>query len=170
MTDQIITIDKPLEYTLEINVKAPMWKMPMVVGGSYKTIMAYMECLGIESSGAPYVRYLNLNWDALSRENKFITIIKMFTRKWNMLVGFPVAEKVDGNEIIQSGVLPGGSYLKTMHIGPYQNVGKTYKKIMDKVNNDNITIKNESLEIYLNDPRTTNKEELQTAVLVPLAQ
>ena len=45
---------------------------------------------------------------------------------------------------------------------------KTYKKMIKWVDENDLKVKNESIEIYLNDPGDTKKEDLETEVLIPL--
>jgi effector-binding domain-containing protein len=59
-------------------------------------------------------------------------------------------------------------YVKTIHFGPYQNVGSTNKKMFGWAKSLNLSFENESLEFYLNDPRDTKKESLETMVLIPV--
>jgi len=94
----------------------------------------------------------------------------MFTKKWNMLIGFPVKEKTEGEGNIKSGSIEKGRFVKAIHRGPYQKVGETYKLMTDYIKKENFKIKNESIEYYLNDPKTTKKEDLETIVLIPIAE
>ncbi|MGD8780636.1 MAG: GyrI-like domain-containing protein [Ignavibacteria bacterium] len=155
MGKEIEIIEKEFQNTLEINIEVPMWKMPSVIGNSYKTIVNYLKSKNLEPSEAPYVRYLNIDWDILYKESKLTGFFKMFTRKWSMLIGFPVKEKLEG-----------GKYVKAMHKGPYQKCGETYKKMISFMKQENLQFKNESIEYYLNDPKTVKKEDLETLVLI----
>lgn len=169
MSFQIEVIEKETEYTLEINEIVPMWKMPMIIGSSYKAIAEYLGKKGLECIAAPYVRYIDLNWNELNNENKFFSFIKMVTKKWNMLIGFPVKEKTEGEGNIKAGIIEKGKFVKAVHRGPYQKVGDTYKLMTAYIKKENLKIKNESIEYYLNDPKTTKKEDLETTVLIPIA-
>ncbi len=170
MSNQIEVIEKETEHTLEINANVPMMKMPVVIGSSYKAIAEYLGKKGLECSGVPYVRYVDLNWSELNNENKFLLFIKMFTKKWNMLIGFPLKEKTEGEGNIKSGTIEKGKFVKMLHRGPYQKVGSTYKAMGEFIKKENFKIKNESIEYYLNDPKTTKKEDLETIVMIPLAE
>ena len=55
-----------------------------------------------------------------------------------------------------------------MHIGPYQKVGETYKKMVKFAKENNLALENESIEYYLNDPSTVTKDKLETEVLIPI--
>lgn len=166
---KVDVIEREMEYTLEIKAEAATFKIPMVIGKCYKSIMEYMEKKKVECSSAPYVRYIDVDWDAVNKTNKFMLFLKMITYKWNMVIGFPVKEKVDGEGEIISGVLAKGKYLKAIHKGHYQKLVDTYTIMLAYIKENDIKIKNESMEIYTNDPRTTKKEDLETIVFIPFA-
>ena len=170
MKNEIQIIEQGLKNTLEIKAKVPMWKMPVVIGKSYKKIVEHLEKSSIEPSEPPYIHYLNINWEEVKEEGRFSSFVKMFTRKWEMLIGFQVKEKMEGSGEISAGILQKGKYVQSMHYGPYQKVGETYKKMISWIKQNNLDIMNESVEIYLNDPRKTKKEDLQTIVLIPIAE
>ncbi|MBI1936995.1 MAG: GyrI-like domain-containing protein [Ignavibacteriales bacterium] len=170
MNNQVKIIEREEENTLQIYAEAAMMKMPVAIGNAYKKIMQNINEQKTEAAGAPFVRYLEINWDKVNTENKFAAFIKMFTRKWKMEIGFPVKNNIDGTGEIKKSTIPKGKYLKSLHRGPYQKVGYTYKRMTAFTKQNNLAIKNESIEIYLNDPRTTKKENLETIVLIPLEE
>ncbi len=170
MPTPIKIIKKEHEPTLEIRMQCTMLKMPMMIRQSYMLILTYLEELGEEMSGMPYVRYLNLNWDTMLNENKLMGFIRVFTRKWDMAIGFPVKKELEERGDIKPGGLPEGRYIRTIHYGPYQKVGDTYKLMTAYAEQKGITIQNESFEIYLNDPGKVSKERLETEVLIPVKE
>lgn len=161
-------IEKELVNTLEIQAKASICMMPFVIGKAYKSIIEYLKQSKIECAGAPYVRYLNVKWDELDNVNKLFIFIRMCIRRWDMLIGFPIKATALGKGDIRSGVIAKGKYIQATHIGPYQNLGMTYKKIKAWICEKKINIKSECIEIYLNDPRTDKKENLKTIILIPV--
>ncbi len=170
MNNDIEIVERETEQVLEIHARVPMWKMPFVMSKAYKRIAEYFETAGVEPSGVPYAHYLNVDWADVNEESKFAAFIKMFTRKWEFLSGFPVGSTMEGSGDIQPGTLPGGRYIQTLHRGPYHKVGGTYKQLMAWVAQEGLTVRNASVEIYLNDPRTTKQADLETIVLVPLSE
>lgn len=169
MNNQIEIIEREEEKTLQIYAEAAVMKIPVVTGNAYKKIMKLAEEQKIEVTGAPFVRYLEINWNEVNTENKFAAFIKMFTHKWKMEIGFPVKNKIAGSGEIKQSVITKGKYVKLIHHGPYQKVGGTYKQMLAWIKQNNLTVKNESIEFYLNDPHTTKKANLETIVLIPLA-
>ncbi len=69
--------------------------------------------------------------------------------------------------------IPGGRYLVFTHVGPYENLGKTYLRIYydylpkSRHNKDPRTERS-MFEKYLNDPSKTHAEELLTEIWIPV--
>jgi effector-binding domain-containing protein len=97
-------------------------------------------------------------------------MVRMFTRKWHLLVGFPVAVPVAGADGLMGSVLPGGKYIRSVHRGPYQDVARTYREIVAWARAEEIRIGAESIEVYVNDPRQVKKEDIETIILIPVAE
>ena len=66
--------------------------------------------------------------------------------------------------------LTGGEYAVTTHIGPYEKLGKSYAKLFGQwLPQSGRELRSEPcLEFYLNDPESTDPEELLTDIRVPL--
>lgn len=154
--------------TIEVNVKVTMPGIPRAIGSTYHRLAGYLEKKAEKMGGEPYVRYLDIDWDKMMHENRLLGFLKMFTRKWNMLVGFPMQHAVKGEGAIRPGAIPGGRYLVTLHTGPYQNMGETYNKLYAYAQANGLRLRGECIEKYLNGPDTVSKEELQTVVMIPL--
>lgn len=171
MDEDIKIIERAEIPTVEISARTTMLGMPFIIPKSYKAIMSYLDEVGIEAADAPdcpYVHYFEFSWDQLKNENKLVAFFKCFTRKWVMNIGIPVKQPVTGSDKIQAGTLPGGKFITTIHRGPYQQVGKTYKKIMAWIDKNDIAVIDEAIEIYTNDPRGTPSKDLETIILVPV--
>jgi AraC family transcriptional regulator len=67
--------------------------------------------------------------------------------------------------------IPAGRYARTVHVGPYEQLGDTWARFMGEwlPNSGHRVGDGASYELYRNDPRSTPKEELQTDLYVPLA-
>jgi AraC family transcriptional regulator len=67
--------------------------------------------------------------------------------------------------------LPGGTYACALHVGPYEQLGDAWARLMGEwlPASGHRVGEASSYEIYLNDPRATPKEELKTEMYTPLA-
>ncbi len=71
---------------------------------------------------------------------------------------------------IVSNIIKGGKYAQFLHIGPYENLTKSYEMITNWIIEDEISLRNQPFfEEYLNrDPRRTKPENLKTLIHVPV--
>ena len=67
-------------------------------------------------------------------------------------------------------VIPGGEYAVTTHFGPYQKLGKTYTKLLGQwLPRSGRELRSAPcFEVYLNDPQSTEPEDLITDIYAPL--
>lgn len=59
-------------------------------------------------------------------------------------------------------------YLRTFHVGPYMQVGKTYKRLMAHASDQGLALADHSIEHYIGDPTKVDKTQLRTGVMIPL--
>jgi hypothetical protein len=55
-----------------------------------------------------------------------------------------------------------------MHVGPYDQVGATYRKLGEWAEENGLQPTNPGHEIYISDPRRTAPEKLKTIVRMPV--
>lgn len=170
MNSEIEIIEKEIGNSIEIEENVPMWKMPFVIKKDFQKIMDFIKSENREISEMPYTRFINVDWEAEMSKSKFAIFMEIFTRKWNFKVGIPVQDTLQDKEDLICLFIPKKKYVKTMHKGPYQKVGETYKRMYEWIKTGSISAENESIEIYLNDPRETKKQDLETMVLIPVKQ
>ncbi len=170
MTEAIGIVARESQDVLLVRARIGMLRMPRVMGLSYRRIMEYLEGQGSAPAGAPYCRYTGFDWGALEREGRFTGFVKMFTRTWELEMGLPLDGEIAPGAGMERGLLAGGRHVQTLHRGPYRTVGRTYSRLQAWVRSEALKLRNEAIEIYRNDPRETPPEELETMILVPLAE
>ena len=171
MSEEVTIIEKSDKNTLCISTIAPTMKLGKVMGPAYRAIMDTMAEQNVKcgDENIPYTKYKNIDWEEQNKTG-FIAMFKMlFFHKWEMDIGIPCPESVTGSGSIKQKKLEGGKYLRSLHVGPYQKVGETYKKILSFAKSQNLDVKNFSIEFYLNDPKVVPAAQLETEVLVPVS-
>ena len=166
--ERIEIIEKEIGDVIEIEERVPMWKMSSVMAKDFTLILEHLKSRDVDCKEAPYARYLNIDWDLEMKIGAFANFIRIFTKQWHFRVDMPTSTKIEGvnNQIYRK--IQNKKYIKTIHYGPYQKVGETYKKMYAWAKSQNLSFENESLEFYLNDPKETSKESLETMVLIPV--
>jgi hypothetical protein len=77
-------------------------------------------------------------------------------------------KEMPGLEKLQLKTIPAHKAVKTLHVGPYDEVGKVYEKLEAYLTENDLTCSGPSREIYLSDPRRTAPEKLKTVVFLPM--
>ncbi|WP_226990736.1 GyrI-like domain-containing protein [Methanosarcina acetivorans] len=85
-------------------------------------------------------------------------------------VAFPISDFVEmtGNEEIRAYELPGGKMAKIVHKGPYEESILTYEKLFSWITENGKRITGPVREVYLNDPREVQPEEILTEIYASL--
>jgi AraC family transcriptional regulator len=67
-------------------------------------------------------------------------------------------------------VIPGGEYAVTTHFGPYDKLGETYTELLGQwlPRSGRELRSTPCFEVYLNDPQSTEPEDLITDIYAPL--
>ncbi len=168
MNPKIEIVEKEIGFVIEIEEKASTFKLPLVMGKDLKQISEYLKENNVNSKNAPYARYLDINWDVQTQKGMLANLIDLFTKKWHFLNGFTTPTKLEAKDNMKTDLIKLNKYVQTTHLGPYQKVGDTYKKMYAWAKGQNLELVGESIEFYLNDPRETKKEFLETLVLIPI--
>lgn len=91
-------------------------------------------------------------------------------RNADIEVVFPISEFVEitGDDEIKVYELPGGKMAKIVHKGPYKQCTVTYEKLFSWIAENRKRIAGPIREVYLNDPREAQPEEILTEIYAPL--
>ncbi len=138
---------------LSIRTRVPAEKLPQKIGESYMTIAKHLETLGEHPSGAPYVAYYNMDMTDLDVE-----------------IGMPTALQLPEGQGIDSGQMAEGTYVTTIHTGPYDQLKTAYDHLMAYMESEGFRPSGPAYEIYLNDPGELPPDQLQTKVLFPVVK
>jgi predicted transcriptional regulator YdeE len=164
-------VEKSLGNALEIEENVSMMKMSKAMGKDFMEIMNYMKDHEYQMGEAPYSRYVDINWEHQTSDNmleKIINFGEMFTKKWHFYCGWASSDHIEGNDHMLTRHYDMQKYLKAVHVGSYQEVGKVYKEMYKYIKEHNMTPMPESIEFYMNDPSEVKKTELETMILVPI--
>lgn len=137
--------------TLCIRTRCAVQNLPDVIGKTYLEIIEYMGGVGEIPSGAPYIGYFNMDMNDLDIE-----------------IGFPVAKDLPEKDNIKMSEIPAGKYATTLHKGSYTKLETSYNVIMKWMEDNNLEGTYIGYEYYLNDPRETPEDELETKILFQL--
>jgi len=162
-------IEKEIGAVVEIEEKAPVWKMPIVMGRDFHRLIDYVDSQHSELVDVPYSHYVDIQWEKQLNKGLMGDILDLFFKKWHFFVGMAVSNRLTEQGNIKPAMLDKRKYVRGVHKGSYQKMGQTYTRIIDWIKKQGLTPAPESIEFYVNDPRQTKEEELETVVLVPVS-
>lgn len=152
-----------------IRDRVGMLKMAKVMGPSYQKIQEVSQFEGIDIDSIPFTSYVVKDWKKTTSMGVFGSIASLLFEKWEIEMGFLINGEADLNHLDNIDVVhvPGGTCIEIEHVGPYKNVGTTYKKLYKYAQENSYTLGGKSYEFYLNDPRETDEFQLRTKIVVP---
>ncbi len=168
MTDEIEIVEKTFGSVIEIEERIPVWRMPAAFGRDFSRIAGYIESQGAEVVGMPYGRYVDMDWEKEVNRGKLATFYAMLTKKWHFFVGMQTSKEMSAEDEFKSQVMVSHRYASTVHYGPYQECGKTYKALYDWTKSHGVLLQNQSIECYANDPNEVDKADIKTVIFIPL--
>lgn len=142
---------QPAQPVLSIRTHSRVEDLPILIGKSYEEIMVYLQELGGQPAGVPFVAYYNLDMQNLDIE-----------------IGFPVAKALAGKGEVQPSEIPEGLFATTLYTGPYDQMPPAYEALTEFVKANGYEPTGVAYEYYLNGPADTSPEGLQTRILFPL--
>ena len=164
-----ITIEQqPAMHALEIAGDAPMWKIPKLLGENFPRIDKHIDAQGGSRTGSPYVRYMEIDWQHMRHCGPLRMLWKMLTSTQPMRIGMTVEAPLDSDGDIEAISIEPQPCVRTIHRGPYQKIGDTYKEIVDWAEANNVELANHTMENYINDPTTVARETIETLILIPV--
>ena len=170
MTDGFEVIEKTLGPVIEIEERAKMWRMPATFARDYKRIADYLAAHGAECIDMPYARYEDMDWERELSRGKLATFFSLLTKRWHFFAGMPTSKSLPGEGGLKSRVLASQRYVRGVHKGPYQECGATYKALYDWAVSQGLSLDDEAIECYVNDPREVDKADLETVILIPISR
>ncbi len=168
MADQFEVVEKAIGPVVEIEEYAKVWRMPATFTRDYKRIADYLATQGAECVDMPYARYLEMDWEKELNRGKLATFFSLLTKKWHFFVGMPSSKPVPAEAELKSQQLSSQRYVRGVHRGPYQKCGATYRALYDWATAQNLSLKNEAIECYVNDPREVDEADIETVILIAL--
>lgn len=151
MNYEIKLLELPDQPTLVMRAIVAVGKLPEFFGKAYEGIMSYLGELGENPAGMPFGSYFNMDMNALDVE-----------------AGFPVARNIEGKSEIKAGVIPGGKFISTIHIGAYDSVKPAYDALAQWAKDNGYEPTGVAYEYYLNDPTADPSIKPETEIRFPL--
>lgn len=143
--------EQAAQTVISIRTRSAVQDLPLVLGKAYDSLMNYLNEIGAQASGAPFVGYFNMDMQDLDIE-----------------VGFPVSKPLTGDNEVKPSEIPAGKQVSCLYKGPYSQIEPAYNAIMEYAAANGHTWTGVCYEFYLNDPVDTPESELLTKIVLLL--
>jgi effector-binding domain-containing protein len=137
--------------TAVVRARVPMRDLPGFLSHAFAAVAEALARQGVHVTGPPLALYRSVPAGAVDVE-----------------AGFPVAAEVAPEGDVQPSSLPGGDAAETVHIGPYETLGDTYRDMCEWMERHGRRPSELSWESYLTGPDDPAGPE--TLVVWPFAQ
>ena len=133
MTYDIATVEVPDQSIVSIRERVVQSGVPAFIGRSFDALFGHLRLLRVTPSGEPFVLYHEFAATVVDAE-----------------VCVPVAGEVAATGAITSRVLPGATVARTLHVGPYEDLGDAYGALTHWVGQQGLDVVGPVRERYLN--------------------
>jgi effector-binding domain-containing protein len=137
--------------TAVVRATVPLRDLPPFLSRAFAAVADALARQGVHVTGPPLALYHSVSADAVDVE-----------------AGFPVAADVTPEGEVLSSSVPGGQAVETVHIGPYETLGDTYRQLAGWMEQHGRRPAPLSWESYLTGPDDPAGPE--TLVVWPIAE
>jgi effector-binding domain-containing protein len=140
-------VDLQSQHAAVVRAHVTLDEMPEFLGGAFGEVIRVLDQQGLHPTGAPFGRYGIPEGAGFDAE-----------------VGFPCNDVVKPEGRVEACELPGGRVVRTMHVGPYGDVGAAYEAAMAWMTDEGYVLEGAPWECYLDGPEVA---EPRTEVFIP---
>lgn len=137
--------------TAVVRTTVPLRDLPAFLQRAFAAVADVLARQGVDVSGPPLALYRSISHDAVDVE-----------------AGFPVAADITPEGDVRPSSVPGGEAVESVHIGPYETLGDTYRDMAGWMERHACRPSGPSWESYLTDPDDPAGPE--TLIVRPIAE
>ena len=155
MTPEIKSAQLHEQPTAVLRETVPLSGLREFFDRAYGAVLGAVKQQHVQLSGPPFALYHGMPTDVVDVE-----------------AGFPLAAPLPGagEGGVVAGLLPAGQAYEALHIGPYEDLQKTYGALMARMAAEAVAPAREMWEYYLSDPGTEpDPARWKTLVVWPVA-
>ena len=140
------------QVVLAIRAHHAQHDIPGFLSGAFGELFGRIGLLGIRPAGAPFVIYHAFGPSDIDAE-----------------VCVPISEPASATGRIQSREIPGLTVARTLHVGPYEELGAAYRALTEWIDRNGLESAGPVQERYLNGPGDgVTPAEYRTEVEIPI--
>ncbi len=154
MEYEVVTTETAEQVVVSIREKLPQDRMPAFIGSTMGELFGFLGRSGVEPVAPPFVIYYEFGPHEIDAE-----------------VCVPIAALIEGTDRIRASVIPRMTVARTLHVGPYEQLGEAYRAISEWTDEHGIEPAGPVRERYLNGPGDDGAApaDYRTEIEVPIA-
>lgn len=152
MEHEVHVVDRPALRVAAKRVSVAIETIGPTLAQSFNEVYGAIAAAGAEAAGPPFVIYHSMPSPGQP------LVIEICA---------PVSGPFEPREPWRLLVLPAGTFVSQMHVGPYDTVGETYTTLSEWVPAHGLAIAGPPREVYLSDPATP-PDQIQTIIEYPV--
>ncbi len=135
-----------------IRATTTMDKLAAIMGQLFGEVHGYLQRCGQEPAGMPFSIYHSMEGDTVELE-----------------CGMPVGSRMDGTDRVQPGQLPCGTTATVTHLGPYDDLPRTWTALTEWIRSQGLEAAGAPWEVYVTDPGAeTDQSKWRTDIFFPV--
>jgi AraC family transcriptional regulator len=134
-----------------LRVRGPIAEIGTTMAAEFPRIFETVTKAGIAPAGPPMARYYDPDGAVVEYE-----------------LAIPLTAPFVGDGDIQPGTIGGGEVAHTVHVGPYDQLGRTWEALATWIGSQGKSIAAPGWEWYVDDPQETDPATLRTEVFWPV--
>jgi effector-binding domain-containing protein len=135
-----------------IHAEVPAAEIRRVYDRGFPELMRVVQASGAQMLGAPFGYYPRMPSDTIE-----------------VVIGIPIDRKIAAEAGVEPFTLPGGKAVVGTHVGPYDGLADTYRKLTEWAQREGIALGPVMWESYVTDPTTAPPSEWRTEIVWPVA-
>lgn len=135
-----------------VHATVPMKELPRFFAHALHETLEAIRAQGLTPMGPPFARYLGPPGETVELE-----------------AGFPVPRTIEREGEVLPSTLPGGRCAHALHVGPFDEIKRTYGELERWMTTQHVSPRGETIEVYLSDPeREPDPATWRTEILWPV--
>ena len=137
---------------LGVRATTTLDKIGAIMGPLFGEVYGHIQQCGQKPTGMPFAIYHSMEGDTVELE-----------------CGMPVGSQMDGTDRVQPGELPHGPVATVTHMGPYDDLPRTWTALTEWIRSQGLEAAGAPWEVYVTDPGTeTDQSKWRTDIFFPV--
>lgn len=141
----------PPQMAATIHAVVPAAEIRSVYDQGFPKLMRAVGAAGAQMLGAPFGYYPRMPGETI-----------------DVRIGIPIDRQIDPQGDVEPFTLPGGKVVTGTHVGPYDGLPDTYRRLAEWARREGITLGPAVWETYVTDPTTAPPAEWRTEIVWPV--